>query len=346
MRDGPVPAPREQGWMRIVLALAAFLLVPHAPGFPAFVPVVETLLLLLPALAVCFIVGWWSGGSFAVATVWLALTVWLYLLPAPRGTGAAYYDLARAWGLLMAGAFGMVCLVGRKSTFLHRALAAIGIAALLGVVLAAIGKLDVREAQRVFAGEFATRNAQAAAVMQESSRIIGERLPDAASFANRFTAARVQGEDAMARLAAPLYLALLALEALAACALAWALHQRLSRTRIGSPLAPLRTFGFSDQLIWALVAGITFMVLPAFAPLSGLGKNIVVFFGALYTLRGYGIFAWFSSRRAAVVGTVVAIATLPLSLVTVPAALGLGLSDTWFDWRRRAAPEGSGRRGT
>lgn len=346
MRDGPVPAPREQGWMRIVLALAAFLLVPHVPGLPAFVPVVETLLLLLPALTVCFIVGWWSGGSLTVALVWLALTLWLFVLPTPRDTSGAYYDLARGWGLLVAGTFGVVCLVGRERSFLHRALAAIGVAALLGMVLAALGKLDVREAQRIFADEYATRNAAAAAVMQQSSRIVGERLPDAAPFASRFAEARAMGESALSHLAAPLYPALLALEALAACALAWALHFRLSRVRIGAPLAPIRSFGFSDQLIWAVVAGITLMVLPSFAPLSALGKNLMVFFGALYTLRGYGIFAWFSSRRAAAVSVVLAIATLPLSLVTVPAALGLGLSDTWFDWRRRAAPDAGGRRGT
>jgi len=62
MPDGPVPAPREQGWSRIVLALAAFLLLPHAPGLPSFLPVVDTLLLLLPALAACFVAGWMAGG--------------------------------------------------------------------------------------------------------------------------------------------------------------------------------------------------------------------------------------------------------------------------------------------
>src|SRR3712207_8406043 len=32
---------------------------------------------------------------------------------------------------------------------------------------------------------------------------------------------------------------------------------RVSRARIGPPLAPLREFRFNDQLVWGLVAGIT-----------------------------------------------------------------------------------------
>ncbi|HEX6535850.1 MAG TPA: hypothetical protein VF041_14725 [Gemmatimonadaceae bacterium] len=345
MRDGPAPAPREQGWLRIVLALAAFLLVPHAPGLQALLPVVETLLLLLPVLSVCFLLGWWHGGSFWVAMVWLALTVWLFVLPAPSGVSDAYYDLARAWGLIVGAAFGVVCLVGRQRTFLDRALSAVGLAILLGVMLAAIERTDVRRAREVFAEEFATRNAAAAAVMEESSRMIGdaigERLPGTASFAVRFAAMKAAGQPALSRLAVPLYPALLALEALAACALAWGLHFRLSRARIGPPLAPFRNFGFTDQLIWAVVAGITLMVLPTLAPLATPGENLVVFFGALYALRGYGIFAWFASRRLVTVSVTVVLVTLLITLepfvATIPAAVGLGLSDTWFDWRRRAS---------
>jgi hypothetical protein len=103
MSDGLAAAPREQGWLRIVLALAAFLLLAHAPGIRAILPVEDTQLLLLPALTVSFIVGWWAGGPLLLAVVWLALTAWLFLLPAPGGSSGAYYDLARAWGLLVAG---------------------------------------------------------------------------------------------------------------------------------------------------------------------------------------------------------------------------------------------------
>lgn len=337
MSDGPtpVPAPREQGWVRMALALAAFLLLPHLPGLPAFVPVIDTLLLLTPVLAACFVVGWWAGGPFSLAVVWTALTAWLYFLPAPSGVSLAYYDMARAWGLLTAGAFGLVCLAGRQRSFLERSLSGIGIAALLALVLLVFSGPSPRQTERIFANEFAARNAAAAVVMQESAQLIGTHAPRFAEMANQVAAERLNLQRTISRSAAPLFPALLGLEALAACALAWALYHRLSRARIGAALAPLSRFAFSDQLVWALVAGITMLLLPTLAAVGPMGWNITVFIGALYVLRGYGIYAWFTSQRVAAVSLVLAIAAFPLSLVTVPAALGLGLTDTWLDWRAR-----------
>ena len=347
MTDGPVPAPRERGWIRITLALAAFLLMPHLPGLPAFVPVVDTLLLLTPVLAACFVVGWWAGGPLSLVVVWTALTAWLFLLPPPGGVSAAYYDMARAWGLLVGGAFGLVCIIGRQRSFLERSLSAIGIAAVLSLLLLTFGGQSPREAERIFANEFESRNAVAAVVMDESAKLISERLPRFAKTAQEVAGERLQVQYALSRSAAPLFPALLALEALAACALAWALYHRLSRARIGAALAPLSRFAFSDQLVWALVAGITMIVLPTLAAVGPMGRNLTVFVGALYVLRGYGIYAWFISRRVAAVSLFIAVAAFPLSLVTVPAALGLGLTDTWLDWRARLgiARPGSGRQG-
>jgi hypothetical protein len=344
MTHGPVPAPREQGWLRIVLALAAFLLMPHAPGLPAVVPVMDTLLLLVPALAVCFIVGWRRGGSFTLAAIWTALAIWVCSLPVPRGVSPAYYDLARGWGLLVAGTFGVVCLLGRQQPFVHRALSAVGLAVLLALAVLTAGRHDPRYAERVFADEIRARNTASEAMMRESARRLAEQAPRLAEMASQVATQRSEVQTALAKVATPLTPALLALEALAACALAWALYHRLSRTRIGDPLTPLRTFAFSDQLVWAIVAGIAMLLVPTLAPLGVVGRNLVVFFGTLYVLRGYGIYAWFLSRRAAVASLALGVILFPLSLVTVPAALGLGLSDTWLDWRRRAGtPPGSGR---
>ena len=73
-----------------------------------------------------------------------------------------------------------------------------------------------------------------------------------------------------------------------------------------------------------------------FAAVGPMGRNLTVFVGTLYVLRGYGIYAWFISRRVAVVSVLLAVVAFPLSLVlTAPAALGLGLTDTWLDWRAR-----------
>lgn len=335
MTHGPVPAPRERGWIRMTLALAAFLLMPHLPGLPAFVPVVDTLVLLTPALAACFVVGWRAGGPLSLAILWIGLAAWLLTLAPPSGAGSAYYDLARAWGLVVAGAFGLVCIIGRQRSFLERALSAIVVAGILALLLLVFTGRSSREIEQVFAYEFESRNAAAAMVMQESAALIGERFPQLAKMATQTVGERIEIQDTLSRHGAPLFPALLALEALAACALAWSLYHRLSRARIGAALAPLRRFSFSDQLIWALVAGIAMLVLPSLAGMGPMGRNITLFIGTLYVLRGYGIYAWLVSRRAAVVSVFVAIAVFPLSLLTVPAALGLGVSDTWANWRER-----------
>lgn len=337
MSLGPVPTPRKQGWSRIVLALAAFLLLPHAPGLPSFLPVVDTLLLLLPALAACFVAGWLAGGSLALAVVWSALTVWLVALPTPPGVSAAYYDLARGWGLLVAGAFGLVCLLGNRQPFIHRALAGVGIAVLLVLMLAGMGRVDLARTGQVFATEYASRNAADAVQMQESAKLIAQYAPSLTDFAHRATTQRVEMQTVLTHAATPLYPGLLALEALIACALAWALYHRLSRARLGAALAPVAQFSFNDQLVWALVAGITMLLLPSLVSLEHVGQNLLLFFGTLYALRGYGIVASFLTRRAAAVSVIVAVVIFPLSLVTLPAAVGLGLTDTWFDWRRRGA---------
>ena len=77
MEDAAPPAPAERGWGKLLLALAAFLIVPHVPPLHALLPVQETQLLLLPAVAACCVVGWWAGGRFLLALVWAGLAAWV-----------------------------------------------------------------------------------------------------------------------------------------------------------------------------------------------------------------------------------------------------------------------------
>jgi hypothetical protein len=142
--------------------------------------------------------------------------------------------------------------------------------------------------------------------------------------------------------------ALLALESLAALALAWATYHRLSRTRLGAPLRPLRDFRFNDQLVWGLIVGLTIILVPTLTTLRGTGKNLLVFFGALYAMRGFGVLTWFMAPGS--LGITIAVGCLLLFtpvlnafamvafLMLGVAALALGLGDTWADWRRRARP--------
>jgi hypothetical protein len=103
---------------------------------------------------------------------------------------------------------------------------------------------------------------------------------------------------------------------------------------IGPPLSPLREFRFNDQLVWGLAVGATMVLLPAFEEGKNAGFNLLLFFGALYLLRGFGVMTWMS-RRALVL--IVVFAIIPLGLPLLGAlAIGLGLGDTWLDLRRRA----------
>src|SRR3954464_13953250 len=135
---------------------------------------------------------------------------------------------------------------------------------------------------------------------------------------------------------------LLLLESLVALALAWATFHRLSRMRLGAPLGKLRDFRFNDQLVWGLIVGLAIVFVPALDFLGGAGRNLLVFFGALYAVRGLGVLSWFFAPGALAVTLVVGLAMLFWPAVAVLgfmllalAAFGLGLGDTWADWRRR-----------
>src|ERR1700716_1088742 len=103
MTDAAPPAPTERGWGKLLLALAAFLFLPHIPPLNVMLPVEDTLLLLLPAIAACCLVGWWAGGRLLLALVWVGLALRVITLPAPPG---AIGNPVRRLGLRPPGAFG------------------------------------------------------------------------------------------------------------------------------------------------------------------------------------------------------------------------------------------------
>jgi hypothetical protein len=131
--------------------------------------------------------------------------------------------------------------------------------------------------------------------------------------------------------AASLLPALLALESLAILAFAWGLDRRLAPVEIGPPLSPLTEFTFNDQLVWGLAVGATLCLLPAFEEGKNAGYNLLLFFGALYLIRGIGVLAWIAKGRYAIV---IVLGFIPQVFILVTLALGLG--DTWLDLRKRA----------
>jgi hypothetical protein len=341
--------PAERGWWRLLLALGAFLLLPGLWQFKALLPVQHTMILLVPALAACCLVGWWAGGRLLLAAIWVGLAV-LVAVQTPTAP-SVYYNLARGWSLLLAGAFGLVCLFGARRPFFPRALTALTVAFALAFAMSAFGPMSGAQLSDAISSEFARRNAETMSTMRQilsmysgSWQQVVSRVPQAGEWPAEMERQLRTLSDAGARV----FPALLALESLAALALAWAAYHRLGRTRLGAPLAPLKEFRFNDQLVWGLIVGLTVVFLPTLSAFRNAGSNLLVFFGALYALRGLGVLAWFLAPGALIGGLTVGFAMLLWPVLNVIAALGfmllliaalgLGLGDTWADWRRRPRP--------
>jgi hypothetical protein len=266
------------------------------------------------------------------------LAVWLVRHP----VGDLLDRVHMGWALLVTATFGWWAMADDDRPYLSRALPALGLAGLVAVLvlsnapsggdLAALGA----QADRVFVQQ------REEAVVRWQDRLqapvwvsVSERVPAVRGLADRTT----EGLRALPS-PAPVMPALMVLETLAVCALAWATWHRVSRQRLGPPLAALEAFRFSDLLVWGLVAGATLLLLPSLAGWRAVGVNLVVVFGVLHMLRGVGVLVWWLPERWWVAVLVVLVASIPLLgpvlvLATVAVlALGLGLGDTWRDFRR------------
>ena len=341
MTDAVPPSPSERGWGKLLLALAAFLFVPLMPGMRALLPVEETLVLLLPALAACCLVGWWAGGRLSIALVWVAIATWALAQPAVPGS---FYNLVRGWSLLLAGGFGLVCLFGPGRPFFARALVTAALSLVIVLGLGVRGPLTQTRVRQAVQAEYARRNVETVASFREG----WQKYPELAQSMKQMAVSPDSLEqrlNVMATAGTELFPSLLLLESVAALALAWATFHRLSRMRLGAPLGRLRDFRFNDQLVWGLIVGLAIVFVPALSFLGGAGRNLLVFFGALYAVRGLGVLSWFFAPGALAVTVVAglamlfwpAVAVLGFMLIAL-AAFGLGLGDTWADWRRRTRP--------
>lgn len=297
----------ERGWALLRaggLVLVVALLSPLSPVVLAFVPLAVLLLAYQPRRPTALV---------------LAATILLLAFgSAPQDPSPLWYA-SRGWALCLGGAFVAAGLVLARSRLLARSLAAL--AGTLGIV-AVSGLLRP-------------------GLLNELDWWVGEELGSAARAAARMFG----GSELWQRLGTSvaeivevqvlLYPALLALASLAALGVGWYVVERFEGG--GEPLAPLREFRFSDQLVWVLIGGLLLFLLPAGDLAARLGENAVVFMGGLYLLRGLAILVWFgaavvTSGWAAALWVVAALLFYP---VIVGAALLMGLSDTWLHLRER-----------
>ncbi|MEX0907397.1 MAG: DUF2232 domain-containing protein, partial [Gemmatimonadota bacterium] len=126
------------------------------------------------------------------------------------------------------------------------------------------------------------------------------------------------------------------LGSLCALAIAWWGFTRLGRGA-ANPLRPLREFGFRDELVWLLIAGLLLLVLPLDALATRAGGNLLTFMAVLYALRGAAVLVVIGGvpgPLGMVVGALLIVFMYPLVMAT---AFIVGLSDTWLDIRARRA---------
>ncbi|HMI45825.1 MAG TPA: DUF2232 domain-containing protein [Gemmatimonadaceae bacterium] len=334
MADAATSDNKSQSWRPLLWGLAAFLLLPFVPLADVIFPVQQTLLLLVPALAVCSIIGWRSGSRAALALIWLGLAVWMLLQPAgPPGT--AYDQMARAWAIVLSASFGLLSLLSSATPFFVRALASVGVTLAVALTIALSSPSGIARFQHAGGEEFMRRTAVTLGRFQEKWDT--EQWKSLTSRAPLLQAAddwTVDIERELPKHTIPLIPALLALESLAALGLAWGVYHRLSPVRIGPAFGPLTEFRFNDQLIWALAVGLTLSLLPAFSDGRNAGFNLLLFFGALYAVRGLGVLAWISKGRYVFI---IVLSLIPQGVLLLGVlALALGLGDTWLDLRRRA----------
>lgn len=323
----------KQSWWPLFWGLTALLLLPLGPPLNEIFPIDQTLVLLVPAVAACAIVGWKVGGRAALAIVWLVFATWILLQPA-GSPGTPYDQMARGWAVLLAASFGLVSLWSATLPFFVRALTSVSVAMAVGFMIALSSPSGIARFQHAAESEF-TRRASTAIERIETGRDTPQ-WRELAAKAPWLDAMQDENETVIRELperAAGLLPALLALESLAALALGWGIYQRLSSVKIGPPLSPLTEFRFNDQLVWGVAVGATLCLLPAFVDGRSAGFNLLTFFGVLYLLRGLGVMAWIAQGRYLVLGILSLIP--PFGVMLGVLALALGLGDTWLDLRRR-----------
>ena len=137
---------------------------------------------------------------------------------------------------------------------------------------------------------------------------------------------------------------MLALQTLAGLALAWQLHRRIAASgpATSAPLMRFKDFYIGDGWVWGIVAWLAVLILPVSSVLHVAGTNVGLVASTLYVLRGAAIVATFaeafgiSAVALVIVGAAAAALAVPLVFV-LPGLCTLGITDTWYQYRRRLA---------
>ncbi len=98
---------------------------------------------------------------------------------------------------------------------------------------------------------------------------------------------------------------------------------------------PMREWRLWEQMIWILVGGVALWLLTGVGVLNTLAVNIVVVALVLYAVQGFSVARYYLWRMQ--VARTLEFVLYIVAFITGWAGLilaGVGLMDTWFDWRR------------
>lgn len=246
----------------------------------------------------------------AAGIIWTAL-LWL------RRDGTLLYYAVNAWSALLAGVFGIIALA-RPRGRTPAAWFATAVSAALFVLLLRSYGLSVGAVE-----------SEVARMFREVQSLFGPGTAADRTFASA---------------GAALSPAIFAVFGAIGLNLAWRWYHRIATAPIGEPPSPFEAFRFSDHLVWLLVAALALTLAQAAGYVAtGDGPaNLLLAIGALYLVRGLAV-VWPGLWRVPPLGVTIVIASVILLPFAVSGLFGIGLADTWVDFRRRrAAAQGGG----
>ena len=249
------------------------------------------------------------------------------------GPGDTFVALERGWLALLAGALALVLALRPGRAFVPSALAALGIAAVAATLVVAVTPLSWDEVAWRVTQHFSFQARQVLGAMVQAAELTGGDAPSVAAALERSVETGI-------RMASGVFPALLLLQSFAALMLAWGLYRRVAREPVGEPAGALREFRFDDNLVWGIVLALVTLLVPKPVGFGALGANLAVFFGGLYAVRGLAVASALAAAAglggwtAAIGGSVLVLFLAPVAAL---AALAIGLTDTWVDWRARLA---------
>jgi hypothetical protein len=279
--------------------------------------------------------GWRGWGGLSQTIAGLIGAVSAALLVVGGGSGGRLPAVTSTYIVLATAAFVALVLL-RPDAILRQALRSVVAAGLVGALL-----IQVMWGSEAWAGLAWEATRQASLAM----RTIVEVAPDAFPI-----------YEPTVRFISLTWPGMLALQTIAGLALAWQVYVRMSAgaapTEQRAPVTPLtrfKDFNIGDGWVWGIVAWLGVLILPVSSALHIAGANVGLIAGTLYVLRGAAIVATFAeafgvSALALVLMAAAAAALAVPLLFVLPGLCTLGITDTWYQYRRRLAAARQGSR--